>query len=82
MAKKQAPAAAATATDDHFHLSPFHRAEVEARANEVSKANGPKGSQFFVGMTTNGHGLIETDADGKQTTHYGTKAELLAILNA
>lgn len=82
MAKKKATAAAATATAAHYELSPFHRAEVELRANEVSKANGPKGSQFFVAITTNGHGLVETDADGKQTTHYGTKAELLAILNA
>ena len=69
-----------------YAMHPFVQATLGEYATKVSKAH-PTGSQFFIGETADAEGrsgiaLCEVAPDGTMVKHFGTRAQLTAILDA
>lgn len=69
----------------HHNIPRPERAALEARCAELSKANGPRGRRFFIGLTADkhgsGHALIEVNSEGERVTHWGDASALHSILD-
>lgn len=86
--KRAAPVVAArtAVAPIEYNMHPFVQATLGERALKVSRAH-PDGSQFFVGQTGDDEGrvgvaLCEAKPDGTLVKHFGSRAQLTAILDA
>jgi len=86
--KKAAPVVAADTAVNlvEYNMHPFVQATLGERALKVSRAY-PDGSQFFIGQTADEEGrvgiaLCEAKPDGTLVKHFGSRAQLNAILDA